>query len=237
MNSYLEDFPVTPFVIVVDKSASMKENGGIDLINRYLPEMVATLTAIPEARERAAVGLMSFSQKAKIDRRILPLDQGFKVPDYKADGRTSYAAPLKELRSMIADDLPKLGSRGHRPIVFFITDGNPNFETPPEWRAARADLLADSFRLRPKLVTFGCGAIDRSTLEALASDPSLAEWERGPTTDALEEILDTVVGTITGFSTGEAGKMAQKGDGLVARIYEFDQYDIGENDVFEYQPA
>jgi uncharacterized protein YegL len=237
MNSYREDFPVVPFVIVVDKSASMKENGGIDLINRYLPEMVATLTAIPEARERAAVGLVSFSQKAKIERRILPLGSGFDVPDFKADGRTSYAAPLKELRSMIANDLPKLGSRGHRPIVFFITDGNPNVEEPSEWRAARANLLGDGFRLRPKLVTLGCGDIDRSTLEALASDPRLAEWEKGPTTEALEAILDSVEGTITGFTGGKARKIAQSGDGLVARIYEFDQYDIGEDDVFEYQPA
>jgi|SRR5215203_1077509 len=237
MNSYIGDFPITPFVIVVDESASMEENGGIDLINRSLPEMVATLTRIPEARERAAVGLMSFAKKARIRRRILPLDVGFEVPEFKADGRTSYAAPLKKLRSMIAEDLPQLGSRGHRPIVFFITDGNPNVEEPPEWRAERANLLGEGFRLRPKLVTLGCGDVDRSTLEALASDPSLAEWERGPTVEALEEILDTVEGTITSLTGGKAEKIAQSEGGLLARIYEFDQYDIGDDDVFEYQPA
>ena len=171
MSSYREEFPIAPFVIVVDTSASMKENGGMDLINRHLPEMVATLTAIPEARERAAVGLMSFASKAKVHRRILPLDPGFDVPEFKADGRTSYASPLKNLRSMIADDLPKLASRGHRPIVFFITDGNPNVEEPKVWRMERATLLAESFRLRPKLVTLGCGDVDRPTLRVAGLRP------------------------------------------------------------------
>lgn len=237
MNSFEEKFPITPFVLVVDRSSSMKESGGIELINNTLPELVATLTAIPEAEERAAVGLMSFAKTATIDRRILPLDPGFDVPEFKADGRTSYAAPLNALHSMISEDLPELASRGRRPIVFYITDGNPNCEEPSVWRAARASLLGEGFRLRPKLVTLGCGSVDRACLTELASDPSLAEWEKGPTAEALEAILDTVRGTITGYTGGKAAHLARNGDDLLSRIYRYDQYDIGDEDVFEYRPA
>lgn len=237
MNSYKEEFPVAPFVLVVDRSSSMKENGGMDLINGSLPEMVATLTTIPEVEESAAVGLMSFANTAQIHRRILPLRPGFNVPEFEANGRTSYAAPLQALRTMIAEDLPRLGSHGRRPIVFFITDGNPNVEEPPVWYAARANLLEEGFRLRPKLVTLGCGNVDQSCLQSLASDPSLAEWEQGPTTEALKAILRTVKGTITGFTGGKSAHLARHGHDLLARIFEFDEYDIGEDEVFEYLPA
>jgi uncharacterized protein YegL len=237
MNSYREEFPAVPFVLVVDRSSSMKENGGIDLINSSLPEMVATLMEMPEVEETASVGLISFATTAHIHRRITPLTTGFDVPEFRADGRTSYAAPLQALRSMIAEDLPRLGSRGHRPIVFFITDGNPNVEDTPVWKSARDHLLEEGFRLRPKLVTLGCGNVDQGCLEQLASEPRLAEWEGGPTKEALKTILRTVKGTITGFTGGKAAYLDRHGDDLLARIFEFDAYDIGDDDVFEYLPA
>jgi uncharacterized protein YegL len=229
-----EEFEAVPFVLVVDRSASMRDNEGMETINSALPEMVATLLEMPEVEESASVGLISFAEEAKIHRRIAPLADGFDVPQFKAAGKTSYAAPLRALHSMITEDLPKLGSRGRRPIVFFVTDGNPNVETPDVWQSDRARLLDDGFRLRPKLVTLGCGRVDQACLEMLASDPSLADWKGGPTKGALKAILSTVKGTITGFTGGKAAYIDRQGDDLLARIFKFDDYDLGEDEVFEY---
>jgi hypothetical protein len=79
--------------------------------------------------------------------------------------------------------------------------------------------------------------VDNSCLEQLASEPGLAEWEGGPTKEALKAILRTVKGTITGFTGGKAAYLDRHGHDLLARIFEFDEYDIGDDDVFEYLPA
>jgi uncharacterized protein YegL len=229
MSSYEdESFPATPFVLVVDRSESMRSNNGIETVNRELAELVDTLSAIPEVEETASIGLISFSERATIHRRIEPISNGIELPTFKAEGTTSFAAPLEALRSLIAADVPRLSRRGRRPIAFFITDGRPNYEKEKEWRAARASLLAPDFGLRPKLVTMGCGTVDRACLEELASAPELAQWEAGPTQSALEAILQTVTQTIITLS-GDP----EPGDDFAGRIFEFD-YEVGEDEIIEY---
>ncbi|HET8956391.1 MAG TPA: VWA domain-containing protein [Solirubrobacterales bacterium] len=229
MSSYEdESFPATPFVLVVDQSESMQSNDGIETVNRELAELVNTLSAIPEVEETASIGLISFAERATVHRRIEPIINGIELPTFEALGATSFAAPLEALRSLIASDVPRLSRRGRRPIAFFITDGRPNYEKDKEWRAARARLLEPGFRLRPKLVTMGCGSVERECLEELASTPELAQWEAGPTQSALEAILQTVTQTIITLS-GDP----EPGDDFAGRIFRFD-YEVGEDEVIEY---
>jgi hypothetical protein len=129
---------------------------------------------------------------------------------------------------LIETDVPKLSKKGRRPIVFFITDGQPNFETSEVWREARAELLAPDFRLRPKLVAMGCGEVKRACLEEVASVPELAEWRSGPTAAAMKAILETVARTVITL-TGNPEPM----DDLAGRIYEFD-YGPASDGVIEY---
>jgi hypothetical protein len=47
-----------------------------------------------------------------------------------------------------------------------------------------------------------------------------------------------VKGTITGFTGGKAAYIDRYGDDdLLARIFKFDDYDLGETEIFEYQPS
>lgn len=231
MNSYEESFPSSPFVLVVDRSGSMKGEAAIELINRTLPELVGTLGEIPEVEESGSVGLISFANHVKVHRRIEPIYLDFDPPRFKADGGTSYAAPLKSLRAMIETDVPKLGRRGRRPVAFFITDGHPNAESTEVWKRARAELLDGGFCLRPKLVALGCGQVDTATLRELASTPNLAHAEEGPTREALRAILNTIQRTIITISGDGDGD----DDDLAARILAFHDYDIGDDEVFEYR--
>lgn len=223
-----EIYPATPFVLVVDRSESMKGNGGIEMVNSELAELIAVLSAIPEVEETASIGLISFSETATVHRPIEPIRNGIEPPTFEAKGRTSYAAALGQLRESIATDVPQLSRRGKRPIAFFITDGWPNYEDEAAWKATRAELLAPAFRLRPKLVAMGCGEVDRPCLEKLASAPELAHWEPGPTQKALEAILETVTQTIITL-TGDP----EPGDDFAGRILHFD-YQRGENEIIEY---
>jgi uncharacterized protein YegL len=237
MSAANENIPALPFVIVIDRSGSMKENGGIDVVNESLPRLVDTIKDNPDVEETASLGLLSFASTAEVHESIKPLTEDFKPPPFEANGTTSYAAPLTMLRSTIEHDLPRLARRGWRPIVFFITDGKPNAEDEEVWLEAREELLDPGFHLRPTLVALGCGNVERACLEQLASDPSLARWKAGPIEEALQSILRTVRNTIITISQepGIRGYVSQGPDDIVAKIFEFNDFGTGADEIFEYQ--
>lgn len=193
-----ELFTVAPFVLVVDRSESMKS--AMHTVNQFIPDLIETVGDIPEALESAALGIISFNERARIVRRLAWLDEDNTWVQFEAAGRTSYVEPLNRARELIERDTPKLGRRGFRPVIFFITDAHPNVESESEWMAARAQLL--NSRLRPKLVTFGFGEVDEATLRKLASDPQLAEFNEMAAKAAMDEILAVVMHTVITLTDG-----------------------------------
>lgn len=193
-----ELFTVAPFVLVVDRSESMK--GVMHTVNLFIPELIETMREIPEALESVALGVISFNEEARIVRHLTWIDEEITYPQFVAESRTSYAEPLNRTRELIEQDAPKLASHGFRPVVFFITDAKPNVEHEDEWLAARARLLGS--HLQPKLVTFGFGDVNESTLKALASDPRLAQFNDKVAKAAIDEILKIVIHTVITLTDG-----------------------------------
>ena len=193
-----ELFDVAPFVLVVDCSESMKNV--MPTVNGFVPELIETMREIPEALESVALGIVSFNEDARIVRHLTWIDEELTTPQFVARYRTSYVKPLNRTHELIERDAPKLGDRGFPPVVFFITDANPNMETEAEWQAARSRLL--NSHLRPKLVTFGFGDVNASTLKRLASDPKLAEFRQKAARAAMDEILKVVMNTVITLTTG-----------------------------------
>ncbi len=206
-----ELFDVAPFVLVVDCSGSMKN--AMQSVNRFVPDLIETIREIPEALESVALGVISFNDQARIVRHLTWIDEDITMPQFVAQSRTSYVAPLDRTRELIEKDTPQLGERGFRPVVFFITDAQPNVETESEWLAARASLL--NSRLRPKLVTFGFGDVNELTLKTLASDPSLAELKQKAASVAMDEILSVVMNTVITLTSGSGSSST---GGLAGRI-------------------
>jgi uncharacterized protein YegL len=213
MGSPAEEFDAAPFVLAIDRSSSMQ--GAIDAVNAVVPQIIDTMRDIPEALESAALGVVSFNNIARVNRRITWLDEDITIPRFAAESRTSYVEPLERVRELIAEDVPQLGQRGWRPVVFFITDGQPNEETEAEWLAARGRLLDAGFKLRPKIAALGFGNVDFATLRRLASEPSLAEYNGADASVAIREILAVVLRTIITLTAGTAAKRA---DDLAGRI-------------------
>jgi uncharacterized protein YegL len=220
MSANDELFDVAPFVLVVDRSGSMEAT--MPAVNRFVPEAIETMRQIPEALESAALGLVSFNHDATVVRRMTWIDEELTRPQFVASGRTSYVQPLARTLELIEQDTPKLGDRGLQPVIFFVTDARPNLETEPEWLAARARLL--NSRLRPKLVSFGFGDVDESTLKKLASRPNLAELSQHGAIDAIREILNVVTGAVI---TLTGGGSRERTDSLASRIIESES---GRND-------
>lgn len=208
-----ELFTVAPFVLVVDRSESMKSAMGA--VNLFIPELIETMREIPEALESVALGVISFNTEARIARHLTWIDEELTWPLFVAEDRTSYVEPLNRTRELIERDTPKLAHRGFRPVVFFITDAKPNVESDAQWLAARARLL--SSHLRPKLVTFGFGDVNESTLRTLASDPNLAQFNEQAAMAAMDEILKVVKHTVITLTDGT--RRAHDGS-LASRIVE-----------------
>jgi uncharacterized protein YegL len=195
-----DHFDVAPFVLVVDESESMKFDNAIDTVNAWVPDLIRAVRDVPEAMENAAIGIIGFSSESRFVRRMSWLDDDITVPHFKTDGQTSFAKPLQACREMLLEDVPRLGHRGFRPVIFFITDGKPNVEVTEVWMAARRELL--DLAMRPKIVTFGFGATNDKTLSALASEPGLAEYNSHDPQQALAEILKIVIRTIVKLTQG-----------------------------------
>ena len=169
-------------------------------VNTFIPELIETMREIPEALESVALGVISFNEDARIVRHLTWIDEDITMPKFDAEHRTSYVKPLDETRQLIEDDAPNLGDRGFPPVVFFITDAQPNVESEEQWLAARSRLL--NSRFRPKLVTFGFGDVNEVTLRKLASDPKLAEFNDKAAKAAMNEILKIVMTTVITLTSG-----------------------------------
>jgi uncharacterized protein YegL len=193
-----ERFTVAPFILVVDRSQSMKPV--MPTVNTFIPELIETMREIPEALESVALGIVSFNERARIVRHLTWIDEDITMPKFAAEHRTSYVEPLDQTRQLIEDDAPNLGERGFPPVVFFITDAQPNVESEAQWLAARSRLL--NCRFRPKLVTFGFGDVNEATLRKLASDPKLAEFNDKAAKAAMSEILKIVMTTVIRLTAG-----------------------------------
>ena len=50
---------VLPFYILCDESGSMDANGGIDAVNRGLPELHATIAGDPLVADKCRIGLIT----------------------------------------------------------------------------------------------------------------------------------------------------------------------------------
>lgn len=205
-----ELFEVAPFVLVVDRSKSMED--AISTVNSFVPELIKTIEQIPEALESVALGIISFNEKAKVVRKLTWMDEAPTRSLFVAEGQTSYVEPLECVRTMIETETPRLGARGFRPVVFFITDAHPNVEPQDEWLKTRSRLLASPFR--PKLVSFGFGKVDEAALRTLASGPELAQFRGEAARAAVDEILKVVMHTVITLTNGTRrappGSLAQR---------------------------
>ena len=129
---------VLPFYILCDESGSMDANGGIDAVNRGLPELHATIAGDPLVADKCRIGLITFSDIAE---ELLPLSNLSDVqamPGCAAKGMTNYGEAFNLLRVVIARDITNLKSQGmqvYRPAVFFITDGEPTDDWEANYRA------------------------------------------------------------------------------------------------------
>ena len=193
---------VLPFYIVCDESASMAYNGGINAINKALPELHESVASNPLVNDKARIGLISFSDDAEVLLQVSALADVEDMPGVMEKGATSYGSAFRLLKKQIKEDIATLradGFRVQRPAVFFISDGEP---TDSDWQTYHAELIdKNSNPHAPNIIAFGVDSADPDTIRRVATVRGfIAETGIDPAT-ALTEIIGSLTDTIVASSS------------------------------------
>jgi uncharacterized protein YegL len=196
---------ILPFYLVCDESGSMKGKP-LRAINDSLPDIHAEIGSNPMVADKTRFCIIGFSGTA---RMVLPLSDLSAVTamptlGYRTGG-TSYGAAFKVLYDAITDDVQRLKDNGdqvYRPAVFFLSDGRP---TDKNWQTAYQRVSDSSWPLRPNILAFGFGGVDKATLQRVATVRAyIAEQGMGPAA-ALKEFASSLIQSIVNSSSRPAG--------------------------------
>ena len=164
-----DGFQVTPFYIVCDESQSM-EGPKLDACNKALPEIHKAIAADPIIYDMVWIGIISFSDTAEV---LLPLSKMTDVVDFPGlvakDGR-NYGNVFNLLRSVISADIESLQSTNHRvmrPLVFFISNGEP---TDRNWQVQHQEVADKTWPFSPHIISFGVGGAQAQTIKNVATE-------------------------------------------------------------------
>ena len=190
---------VYPFYFVVDESGSMT-GAPIDAVNRSVQMLYKKMTANPVQSGQLHVSFIGFNEVAT---EIMPLADFSSVsgaPQFEAQGGTRFGEVFDLLSQAIPRDLNALESMGFRfsrPIVFFITDGNP--QDDGVWQSAYKKLTDVNFRFHPKVVSFGVGEVLETTLREVATSTAYVpnNNEHVEPASVLSEIFTKMSNTMT----------------------------------------
>jgi len=200
---------ILPFYLVCDESASMSGDA-IDAMNTALPELHAEIGMNPVVSDKTQFAIIGFSDDAEVLLELSDLSQISQLPELRAKGRTNYAAAMRCLKSQIETDLDRLKSQGHqvfRPVVFFLTDGQPT----SDWEYEYNELTSPSFKYHPNIVSFGISQADPDVISAIATYRAFIQDDSSITpAAALQEFATALTKSIV-----KSGASVTKEGGLV----------------------
>ncbi len=195
---------VLPFYILCDESGSMDANGGIDAVNRGLPELHATIAGDPLVSDKCRIGLITFSDIAE---ELLPLSNLSDVqamPGCAAKGMTNYGEAFNLLRVVISRDISNMKSQGiqvYRPAVFFITDGEPT----DDWEANHRALTDKNVNPQaPHIIAFGVAGANPTVIGKIGTKAAFIANQGVDPGNALKEILKSLTNTIVNSSSSSS---------------------------------
>lgn len=140
--------------ICIDESSSM-DGEKIELLNSALRAIHEFVPSQPVINETVRIGVIGFSDTAEVLLPITKMADVVEFPGLVTKEGTNYGNVFTCLKQTIQTDIAELKSQGYaiseRPIVFFVSDGEP---TDIGWRKIHHDLVDKQFPYWPHFVTF-----------------------------------------------------------------------------------
>jgi uncharacterized protein YegL len=154
---------VLPCYIACDVSLSMADH--IDELNTGLREFRGAVHADASVTDRILCSVIGFGETPHVVQSLLPMGDLAELPAPRACAGTNFGPAFTFLREVIDEDVGGLAKRRpqvHRPVVFFLSDGQPT--DPVTWPAAFLSLCDPTWPRRPRVVAFGVGDADADAL-------------------------------------------------------------------------
>ncbi|WP_410618512.1 vWA domain-containing protein [Amycolatopsis sp. cmx-8-4] len=154
---------VLPCYVACDVSLSMADH--LDELNTGLREFRGAVHADASVTGRILCSVIGFGETPHVVQPLLPMDDLAELPAPRAGAGTNFGPAFTFLREVIDGDvggLEKHRLQVHRPVVFFLSDGQPT--DPVTWPAAFASLTDPAWARRPRVVAFGVGDADEDAL-------------------------------------------------------------------------
>jgi uncharacterized protein YegL len=207
-----ERLKVFPAYIVVDTSWSMSGDR-IAAANGIVPRLIEACEKNTALADKLYVSIIAFADSA---RTVIPLSKGATLgnpPQLTASGITNYGAVFKLLRSEIENGVTTLKANNYdvlRPVVFFITDGEPT-DDENDRVDAFVELTDSAFLAHPNIVMFGVGEVEESTLKSYTSHRGSAVIAKdgASAAEALGAMIEVLVmSVVASVGGGEEGSGA-----------------------------
>lgn len=183
---------VLPIYFIGDESHSM-EGEPISQLNDALSKLRDAAAKSPVVGEKARFGIVTFAGDALCRLELGPLTDDMEIPTLACrDGGTSYRSVFLDLRDRLPADVATLKADGYkvrRPLVFFLSDGQPTDHPESVWSGPLEELKSSSFREHPHILAFGIGDAQGDTIRTVASAPNYA-WIQADGTSAANAIAE-----------------------------------------------
>jgi uncharacterized protein YegL len=154
---------VLPCYLACDVSLSMADH--LEELNEGLREFRGAVHADASIADRVLCSVIGFGEEPSALHGLYLAGEVAELPPPGRCAGTNFGPVFTFLRSAIDLDVRLLEThrvRVHRPLVFFLSDGQPT--DPVTWPAAFARLVDPTWERRPRVVTFGVGDADEEAL-------------------------------------------------------------------------
>lgn len=208
---------VLPFYVLADVSYSMtlQPQDGVtplETLNQLVRHLKDALDENPMLSDKVRFSLVDFSDDAQVQIPLCDLLRidSTTIPVLKARGGTSFAAAFRTTRKQLDSDVRQLkadGHRVHRPVLFFLTDGEPT-DADGEWQIAWAELTDHGFVARPNIIPFGIAQAKKEVLDQIVYPAgkmrSFVAADGVDPSDAIRSMAEVLVGSIVASANSVA---------------------------------
>ncbi|MDR2590324.1 MAG: VWA domain-containing protein [Oscillospiraceae bacterium] len=165
-------YALLPVYLVLDTSFSMQdEDGRFEAALSFLPKLLSAMTDSASLSDKIRVEVITFDEDARVSLALGGLNEveewiirNKKNPIIPDGDATYYGKAFEKLASQIqvgirqiqSEKVGEYGYKAYRPVVFFITDGEPNDEQNTRNKAFDK-LTNQNFEYRPNIICVGVG--------------------------------------------------------------------------------
>ncbi|MFD9893246.1 hypothetical protein ACFWY9_28200 [Amycolatopsis sp. NPDC059027] len=193
---------ILPCYVVCDESSSMADH--LEDVGTGLRALRGALLTDPVVAGTARLCVIGFSGTARI---VTPLSAPDGEPAWRGPGtgtETNFGVVFSLLRETIQRDVEVLQAECcvvYRPVVFFLSDGQPT--DADAWPAAHARLADRAWPARPRIVAFGVGDADRATIGRIGTHRAYLSTGEASQREAVRAFASTLTSTVV--AAGRSG--------------------------------